>query len=98
MPTYFFDLRTPTLDIPDPEGTELRDEASAREHARTVVLELMKHREMLTRSWRIDVRDGENRQRFELHFANIQNTTLIAPGTKPALDTEFSTGMPRSTP
>ncbi len=83
MSIYLFNLKTESEEIPDPHGTELPDEASAREHARLVALELMKHRETLTRSWRIDVRDSENRQCFELLFADVENSTHMRRKCKP---------------
>src|SRR5579883_925222 len=95
MTIYFFNLKTASLDIPDPEGTELPDEESAWEHARLVALELMKHRETLTRSWRIDVRDDENGQCFELLFATCENSTFIPRRCKPALALASSTRMPK---
>jgi hypothetical protein len=70
MPIYFFDLTTPEGTIRD-NGMELRDELSAREHARTVACELMRNREPLTRSWRLDVRDSAGRQCFDLLFATV---------------------------
>jgi hypothetical protein len=75
MPIYFFHLKATSLDIPDRSGTELSDETSAREHARLIALELMRGRETLTCSWRLDVRDRENRQCFELLFADLESST-----------------------
>jgi hypothetical protein len=64
MPIFFFNLKTAVATIRDPDGMDLRDELSAREHARTVACELMRNREPLTRSWQLDVRDGAGRQCF----------------------------------
>jgi hypothetical protein len=71
MPIFFFNLKTAVATIRDPDGMDLRDELSAREHARTVACELMRNREPLTRSWRLDVRDGAGRQCFDLLFATV---------------------------
>ncbi len=80
MPIYFFNLKTNNRDIRDPEGTELADETAAWELARQVARELMKRREPQTRSWRIDVRDGEGRQCFELLFASVdESMTALGP-------------------
>jgi hypothetical protein len=68
----FFSLKTAEATIRDPDGMDLRDELSAREHARTVACELMRDREALTPSWRLDVRDGAGRQCFDLLFATTQ--------------------------
>jgi hypothetical protein len=50
MTAYHFDLVTLDRRIPDSNGTELPDEASAREHARQVACELMLHQEPRTRA------------------------------------------------
>jgi hypothetical protein len=71
MPIFFFNLKTAEATIRDPDGMDLRDESSAREHARIVACELMRHREPITRSWRLDVRDGAGRQCFDLLFATV---------------------------
>jgi len=74
MPIYFFNLKTAHRDIRDPDGTELADERAAWEHARQVARELMKRRNPQSRSWRIDVRDSEGRQCFELLFASVDDS------------------------
>ncbi len=74
MPIYFFNLKTARGDIRDPDGTELVDEPTAWGHARQVARELMKRREPESRSWRIDVRDSEGLQRFELLFASVDDS------------------------
>jgi hypothetical protein len=77
MPVYFFNLKTSNGEIRDPDGTEFDDVPTAWEHAREVARELMRQRETRRRSWRIDVRDGEGRQCFELLFASVDDS--IAP-------------------
>ncbi len=77
MPIYFFNLKTTNIVVQDPDGTELADESSAREHARQVACELMRRREPQSRSWRIEVRDSQRRHCFELLFASIDES--IAP-------------------
>jgi hypothetical protein len=74
MPVYFFNLKTANRDVRDPDGMELVDESAAWDLARQVARELMKQREPQTRSWRIDVRDGEGRQCFELLFASVDDS------------------------
>jgi hypothetical protein len=74
MPMYFFGLATPTEALIDASGTDLPDEASAREHARRVAHELMRHRESSTRSWRVVVSDSARRPCFELLFARVDST------------------------
>jgi hypothetical protein len=74
MPTYFFHLRTADGTIGDQEGTDLDDDWSAQEHARTVARELMRNRESLTRSWRLEVRNRTGRQCFDLLFATVDDS------------------------
>ena len=71
MPIYFFNLKTAQRDIRDPDGAEFGDEPTAWGHARQVARELMKGRELQSRSWRIVVRDSEGLQCFELLFASV---------------------------
>jgi hypothetical protein len=74
MPTYYFDLHTPREVVRDLVGSELACEASAREHAAGVARELMQHREGQTRSWRLDVRDGEGRRVFKLMLVTVDES------------------------
>ena len=74
MRIYHFHLVTLYGRVLDLKGTELPDEASAREHARQVACELMRHREPKTRSWRIEVTDSARRPCFELLFATVDST------------------------
>jgi hypothetical protein len=79
MPIYFFNLKTPEGTIRDPVGTDLPDESSAREHARLVACELMQHRPPRTRSWRIDVCDGEGRRCLDMLFASVDESISGLP-------------------
>jgi hypothetical protein len=74
MATYHFDLVTLDGRVLDLEGTELADEASARDHARQVACELMRHRESPTRSWKLEVSDFARRFCFELLFVSVDST------------------------
>jgi hypothetical protein len=74
MPVYHFHLVAIDGRVLDPEGTELPDEASAREHARQVACELMRHCEPQTRSCRMEVTDSAWRPCFELLFASVDST------------------------
>jgi len=74
MPTYFYHLHTPSHVIRDLVGSDLPDEDSARGHARSVAQELMRHREVQTRSWQLDVRDSEGRGVFTLLLATLDET------------------------
>jgi hypothetical protein len=69
-----FHLATLDNRVLDLNGTELPDETSAREHARQVARELMRHRERQTRPWRVEVTDSARRPCFELLFASVDST------------------------
>ncbi len=71
MPRYFFNLNDGRRIIPDPEGTELPDDDSARAHGFHVVRELARNRERTTRSWRLTVCDSRGAPCFELPFASM---------------------------
>ena len=71
MPTYYFNLKGHHGRYLDPNGTELPDDAGAKEHARQVALELMHGRETKTRSWRLEVCDALRTPIFELLFATV---------------------------
>ena len=87
MPIYFFNLKTNNRNIRDSEGEELANEAAARKFAENVARELMKRRAPQSRSWRIDVRDGEGRQRFELLFASIDESIMaLGPELREAIE------------
>jgi hypothetical protein len=74
MPTYFFNLTTAHEMIRDPDGTQLPDEAAARAHAQAVARELMQHRQIQTRSWRLTAWDDRGRPCFDLLFATVDNS------------------------
>jgi hypothetical protein len=71
MQLYYFDLRDANGLLRDPDGTDLPDEASAREHARVVAGELMRNREAATRSWRLEVCDSERQPCFHLMLVEV---------------------------
>jgi len=79
MPKYFFNLKARGETIPDLEGVELPDEHSAHRHAEAVARELMAHRELRTRAWRLDVRDNTGRRCFDLLFASVDDTVSHLP-------------------
>lgn len=79
MPTYFYDLQTLDGIIRDPEGTDFPSLCLARQHGRLVARELMKHRESATRSWRLDVYDGQGTLCFDVLFATVDESILCLP-------------------
>src|SRR5215467_7321161 len=79
MPTYYFDLHTPTEVVRDLVGSELACEASAHEHAAGVARELAQHREVQTRSWRLDIRDSEGRGVSKLMLASVDASLAKLP-------------------
>jgi hypothetical protein len=76
MSLYYFNLKDYTGIIIDQDGTELADEEQAREHATVVAKELMRHREVKTRTWRLQVCDAARQPCFELLFAELAEMHL----------------------
>jgi hypothetical protein len=74
MPIYFFNLKTAEDTIGDPDGTDLPNDSAACEHAQLVARELMQHRQLKTRSWRMDVCDGEREHCVDLLFASVDDS------------------------
>jgi len=72
MPTYYFNLKGIQERYLDPYGTELADDAQAREHARRVALELMQGREGKTRSWRL--KSAMSREAPFLNYCSRRST------------------------
>jgi hypothetical protein len=71
MPLYYFNLKDSTSLTIDQDGTELADEEQAREHGTVVAKELMRHRELKTRTWCLQVCDAARQPRFDLLFAEL---------------------------
>jgi len=79
MATYYFNLNDCRTTIPDLDGTELRDEAAARDHAVTVAREAMRNNEARTRNWRIEVCGPDRMPRFEILFASVDESMAHFP-------------------
>jgi hypothetical protein len=79
VPTYFYNLQTLDGIIRDPEGTDFAGPYLALEHGRRIARELMRHRESATRSWRLDVYDGEGTLCFDVLFATVDDSILCLP-------------------
>jgi len=73
MPIYCFKLRDGRGGVEDEDGVSLRDNRRAIRYAHGVVHELMKGRELETRSWRLDVYERGVRI-CEIPFASIDPT------------------------
>ncbi len=82
MPSYFFDLTTDTGLVRDADGTDLRDDAEAGEHARSVVLELMRGREAETQAWHLAVYDDARRRCLQLPFGDADATYPSTPARR----------------
>jgi hypothetical protein len=73
MALYYFDVNDGRRVLVDPEGTELPDEAAAREHATQVARELMRNAKPHVRFWRVQVRDSDREIRADLLFASVDD-------------------------
>lgn len=88
MARYYFDLVDSHGRVLDPDGTELLNEASAREHAAVVARELMRHREFRTRHWRLFVSDGERLPCFTILFATVDDSLAhLSPALRESFET-----------
>lgn len=74
MPTYTFELHDRAGGSRDEAGVLLRDRDRAFHYACDVVRELMRGRELETRSWRLDVHESGQGQVFGLAFADHDPT------------------------
>ena len=80
MSRYFFNLFDGRKIIPDPDGTELSDDQSARAHAFRVMRELARNREETTSTWRLIVlQETETTPCFEVAFSSAEDTMYRYP-------------------
>jgi hypothetical protein len=79
MQLFYFSLKADRQTVPDCNGVELADEAAARLHAAEVARQLMRHREVNTRGWRIQVCNDYLQPLFELFFAEVDETLRKFP-------------------
>ena len=73
MPVYTFKLRDGFGDVEDATGVQFRDQDSAVRYAHDVVHELMKSRELQTRSWRLEVYEAGSLV-CEIPFATMDSS------------------------
>jgi hypothetical protein len=74
MPNYTFELRDGRGGIDDDTGVPLADRVQALLYARGIVHELMRSREVETRTWQLDVYDEAGARVIEIPFANVDPT------------------------
>jgi hypothetical protein len=73
MPVYTFKLRDGSGDIEDSTGVQFHHQENAFRYAHDVVYELMKSRELETRSWRLDVYEGGS-PIYEIPFVSVDQS------------------------
>lgn len=88
MPLFYFNLQTNSGLIRDPDGTELPDEAAAREHAAVVACELLRNRRIQARSWRLNVCDASHQLRINVILAEFDEglASLASPFRETVVD------------
>jgi hypothetical protein len=74
MPIYTFKLHDGNGGLEDETGVTLAGEQDALRYAHDVVYELMKSRELETRSWRLDVYEEGNKHICQIPFASVDPT------------------------
>jgi hypothetical protein len=88
MPRYYFNLKRREGTLLDPDGTDLRDEAAARDHAHQVMSELMRNANVRTRTWQLAVMDQNRRSCFELLFAGYDDSMAhLTPELRSSVET-----------
>jgi hypothetical protein len=74
MPTYTFTLRDGTDGVVDETGIRLDGQDCAIQYGNDVVRELMKNRELETRSWRLDIYENLDTGVCQIPFATVDPT------------------------
>jgi hypothetical protein len=74
MPTYTFKVLDGCGDVEDEAGVSFRHRDRAIRYARDVVHELMRNREVETRSWRLDIYENGDGPIYAIPFASIDPT------------------------
>jgi len=74
MPRYTFKLRDDDNGVEDDSGINLPNAELAHSYACDVVRQLMGHRELSTRYWRLDVYEDNGEKVFEIPFATVDQT------------------------
>jgi hypothetical protein len=74
MPTYTFKLLDGCGDAEDATGVSLSGRDDAIEYGHDVVHELMKNRELKTRSWRLDIYEEGDGHIRQIPFASVDPT------------------------
>jgi len=74
MPTYTFKVLDGCGDVEDETGISFQHRDRAIRYARDVVHELMRNRELETRSWRLDVYENGDGPIHAIPFASIDPT------------------------
>jgi hypothetical protein len=74
MPIYTFTLRDGTDPIADEAGVSLAGHDCAIQYGNDVVRELMKNRELETRSWRLDIYQDRDTGVCQIPFATVDPT------------------------
>jgi Domain of unknown function (DUF6894) len=71
MALFYFNLNDGHRVTADIEGTELRDQAAAEQHATLVAREIMRNDRLRTLTWRVEVGNARHEPCFELLFAAV---------------------------
>ena len=80
MPTYTFKVLDGCGDVEDEAGVSFRHRDRAIRYARDVVHELMRNREVQTRSWRLDVYENGDGSVDRPSATELSLQNLVTPG------------------
>lgn len=87
MPHYTFELMNSGSPIADDTGIEAPDRESALAYGKEVARELMRGRELQTRSWRLDIYEERGERVVEMPFAAVDPTLdHLVPSLRSAVE------------
>ena len=80
MALYYFNVNDGRRVLLDTEGTDLPDDAAAREHAIQVARELMRNARPQVRNWRVRVQNSDREELADLLFASVDDRLDVLSG------------------
>lgn len=80
MALYYFNVNDGRRTLVDADGTELPNDAAARDHAIQVARELMRNARAQVRNWRVQVQNSDREVRADLLFASVDDRLDVLSG------------------
>jgi uncharacterized protein DUF6894 len=87
MPLYTFELMNGSAPVSDDTGIDAPDRAHAASYGTEVARELMRGREVQTRSWRLDIYEDHTERVAEIPFASVDpKLDVLSPELRMAVE------------